>query len=580
MAPLGRWAWAGWLLITACDPATEASGLGAAGGGAGSALDEAGPPGAQPRTIRLARIEGYGNPATGELWARSVPVPTQPELSGVGVSEQALSVRTPGYCPLTVENDGKVNDSPIGTFEFYNQHDATGATADASSFDPATCYGRLPLVQQDGVHLALFSSLGAGCALQHVGNFSGKDFDHVFMDIDVFSGNLAAHSPYGPPYTPGTVPTPAGRNAPYQDLGLWDFGPLPSGSPGQTSGPHLMEQWIYFMNGDPTAFTWSGYLLGEVIETCGDAIDDDCDGVVDNGCSSFGLGAVCYDHSDCASDVCLGASIVSGLGTGGGELTDDVAGFCACGGADSDADGHGDSCDNCPAVANFSQADADADGVGDACEVTCPVASSVGSVDFNAFALQNGVPEPFELVWDDAGQIMNNQIDPFPSPSLRVQVTDPPYWRTLARHACVESADVQVLYDVAWFNYGSVVVRAQGDSRAGANGYVLIWASAGSVDLWRLVNQQDWFGGMTQLASVACPECTQGSQMTIRFEAIGTRIRARWWPTGAQLEPTTWAIDVTDSGVTGPGYFGVSTYTNYADRYRRIAWSTSGDASF
>ena len=37
-------------------------------------------------------------------------------------------------------------------------------------------------------------------------------------------------------------------------------------------------------------------------------------------------------------------------------------------GTDSDGDGKGDACDNCPAVMNGDQADADGDGVGDACE--------------------------------------------------------------------------------------------------------------------------------------------------------------------------------------------------------------------
>ncbi len=47
---------------------------------------------------------------------------------------------------------------------------------------------------------------------------------------------------------------------------------------------------------------------------------------------------------------------------------------------DSDGDGVGDACDNCPGVANLDQVDADGDGVGDACD-NCPNVVNADQVD-------------------------------------------------------------------------------------------------------------------------------------------------------------------------------------------------------
>ena len=48
-------------------------------------------------------------------------------------------------------------------------------------------------------------------------------------------------------------------------------------------------------------------------------------------------------------------------------------GVCGCllSDFDSDGDGIGDDCDNCPSVPNPDQSDADGNGVGDACDRTC-----------------------------------------------------------------------------------------------------------------------------------------------------------------------------------------------------------------
>jgi len=72
------------------------------------------------------------------------------------------------------------------------------------------------------------------------------------------------------------------------------------------------------------------------VETC-NTIDDDCDGLVDEGQSP----------------------------------------------QDTDADGAFDACDNCPGLANPTQADGDGDKVGDACD-KCPAVADPSQLDGDA----------------------------------------------------------------------------------------------------------------------------------------------------------------------------------------------------
>jgi hypothetical protein len=73
-----------------------------------------------------------------------------------------------------------------------------------------------------------------------------------------------------------------------------------------------------------------------------------------------------------------------------GVISDGCEGLLGCGpcqpppsaGVDTDADGIGDACDNCPAAYNPSQSDRDHDGVGDACD-NCPDGANFGQANLD-----------------------------------------------------------------------------------------------------------------------------------------------------------------------------------------------------
>ncbi|MFH1111023.1 MAG: thrombospondin type 3 repeat-containing protein [Planctomycetota bacterium] len=87
---------------------------------------------------------------------------------------------------------------------------------------------------------------------------------------------------------------------------------------------------------------------------------------------------------------------------------------------DSDCDGRGDACDNCPAVANYDQSDADGDRVGDACDA-CPGFDDRADVD------GDGIPDGCEDDDDNDGVVDTEDNCPRHS-NPRVTSSGPPPW--------------------------------------------------------------------------------------------------------------------------------------------------------
>ena len=124
-------------------------------------------------------------------------------------------------------------------------------------------------------------------------------------------------------------------------------------------------------------------------EQCGDGLDDDCDGEVDEGCGA----PACAADADCPTGrVC-------------------VNGVCApIATDDRDGDGIADDGDICPDAVDPDQRDSDGDGVGDACDADADGDGVSSPLDCDDLDPATGPAAP-ELCGDGADNDCDGQID-------------------------------------------------------------------------------------------------------------------------------------------------------------------------
>ena len=125
--------------------------------------------------------------------------------------------------------------------------------------------------------------------------------------------------------------------------------------------------------------------VGDVCDNCPEDVnpgqeDADLDNVGDlcDNCSSTPNGqalGTCYSWSETAQGTTGNTSCTNDADCGG------LPGSCSMDQEDSDSDGLGDVCDNCPEVANPDQADADSDARGDVCDncINTPNGQALGT---------------------------------------------------------------------------------------------------------------------------------------------------------------------------------------------------------
>lgn len=127
--------------------------------------------------------------------------------------------------------------------------------------------------------------------------------------------------------------------------------------------------------------------------------------------------------------------------------------------------------------------------------------------------------------------------------------------RVFLMAAALSKADAELLFSLEWGDTGEAYAfgmlrGSTADIQAGATSYGLE-AGNGYAQVNKYVA-----GVKTQLgSSISVPAAAVGLRVWFRFRVQGSLLLARSWVDGA-AEPTTWAVNITDTSVAAPGLAG------------------------
>ncbi len=286
--------------------------------------------------LTVMEFAGYANPATGELdvWITSEVVPPGARGSdGLATVQQggAVGFEGTGWCPLLIERDGVAGTNPPNSAELYTLEGT-------DSNDAATCAAAtnellgIPTELMTNGYTGPFDVFFVLCGDVILRHFYGeRTFTNLYAEItdvvgnDTFTGYTnTLISGYGVegaldvgrrPPTPGTGGLfPIGNFG--EPDGLNALMNPPCALPAEFCPSASTYPWLFFFT-EETPVTFTGRVVALEQEDCEDTLDNDCDGVVNNGCGDFSSESECFFDIDCATAHCSGESIAA-----------DTAGLC------------------------------------------------------------------------------------------------------------------------------------------------------------------------------------------------------------------------------------------------------------
>lgn len=246
----------------------------------------------------VASFEGYADPSTGvfeiEMLDEQVVLP-EIEAADLRTVDQAL------FCDVRVDADGTTGTGRLNTVEVVTETRTYGTTTGVFGLDEDCAR---PPIDNPGA-ATLFDVNGAFCAEVTVRSFyNSLVLTNVHSELYLVAPS-AGHSGYAYPLGTGALPTGNLTNT----FGLWAYGDIGvadghMGAPFGSPPDEATRLWV-FERANSEPFRFRGRIRAEFAEVCGDAVDNDCDGRVDEGGGCYADGLPCLEGIDCATGVCI-----------------------------------------------------------------------------------------------------------------------------------------------------------------------------------------------------------------------------------------------------------------------------------
>lgn len=126
-------------------------------------------------------------------------------------------------------------------------------------------------------------------------------------------------------------------------------------------------------------------------------------------------------------------------------------------------------------------------------------------------------------------------------------------WNAPSNDAQRADVEITARWKVDSFSNLALGLMARGSAPSNQyNGYFAGYDAFGHPRIYKYVNS-----ALTEIGLFNGFAHTTGTWYRVRFQVVGTTLRAKWWDDGA-AEPGAWTIEVTDSSHTAAGFVGVA----------------------